>query len=76
MVVVIAWIQLEHCVNALTAIEGMNLFCILSDTPQDLVSRFALLIAQRKVHVFWMALRFMREEVLLIYSAGLSCRIA
>ena len=44
LVIVIAWIQLEHCVNALALIEGVNLLCVLPDTLQNRVSGFAFLV--------------------------------
>lgn len=33
LVIVIAWIQLKHCVDPLALIEGLDLLCILPDTP-------------------------------------------
>ena len=44
LVIVIAWIQLEHCVNALALIEGVNLLCILSNISQNRVSSFAFFV--------------------------------
>ena len=44
LVIVIARIQLEHGVNALALIEGVNLLCVLSDTSQNRVSGFAFLV--------------------------------
>ena len=44
LVIVIAWIQLEHCVNALATIEVVNLLCVLSNTLQNRVSGFAFLV--------------------------------
>ena len=46
MVIVIAWVQLEYRINALALVEGMNLFCVLSDTLKNRVSGLALLISQ------------------------------
>ena len=64
MIVVITWIQLEHCVNSLGLIECLNLFRVLSDIPQDWVPGLALLISQRKVHTIWPLFRFMGEDIL------------
>ena len=44
LVIVIAWIQLERCVNALATIEVVNLLCVLSNTLQNRVSGFAFLV--------------------------------
>lgn len=44
LVIVIAWIQLKHGVNALATIEGVNLLCVLSNTSQNRVSDFAFLV--------------------------------
>ena len=64
MVVVVPRVQLKHRVDPLGLIECLNLFCVLPDIPQDLVSRFALLVTQGKVHTIWPPLRFMEK----IYS--------
>ena len=56
---VIAWIQLERCVNALASIEGVNLLCVLSDISQNLVSSFALLVTQGEIHAVRPALWLM-----------------
>ena len=65
MVIVITWILMEHCVNALTLIKSTNLFRALSDISQNRVAGFALLIAQRKVHAVRPTLRFVGEDVVL-----------
>ena len=65
MIVVITWIQLEHCVNSLGLIECLNLFRVLPDIPQDRVSSFALLISKRKVHTVRPTLWLVRKDVLL-----------
>ena len=65
MIVVITWIQLEHCVNSLGLIEGLNLFRVLPDISQKWVSGFILLVTQRKVHVVRQTLWLMGENVLL-----------
>ena len=64
MVVVVPRVQLKHRVDPLGLIEYLNLFCVLPDIPQDLVSRFALLVTQGKVHTIWPPLRFMGEDIL------------
>ena len=64
MVVVVPRVQLKHRVDPLGLIECLNLFCVLPDIPQDLVSRFALLVTQGKVHTIWPPLRFMGEDIL------------
>ena len=65
MIVVITWIQLEHCVNSLGLIEGPNLFRVLPDISQKWASSFILLVTQRKVHVVRQTLWLMGENVLL-----------
>ena len=65
LVIVIAWIQLEHCVNALALIEGVNLLCVLSNTSQSRVSSFALLVPQGEIHAVRPALWLMGEDILL-----------
>ena len=65
LVIVIAWIQLEHCVNALASIEGVNLLCVLPNTSQNRVSSFVLLVTQGEIHAVQPALWFVGEDVLL-----------
>ena len=64
-VIVIAWIQLEHCVNSLGLIEGLNLFHVLPDVPQNRVPGLTLLVSQGKVHVVRPTLWLVRKNVLL-----------
>lgn len=56
---------MKHRINPFALVESMNLFCVLSDTSQNRVSSFALLVTQGKVHTIWTSLWLMGEDVLL-----------
>ena len=61
----IAWIQLERCVNALASIEGVNFLCVLSNISQNRVSSFTLVVPQGEIHAVRPALWLMGEDILL-----------
>ena len=65
MIVVVTRIKLKYRVDPLTLIEGLDLLCVLPDTPQDRIPGRALLVPQGEVHAVRSALRRMGEEVLL-----------
>ena len=65
MVVVVTWVQLKHRVDPLGLIKGLNLFRILPHAPQNRVSGFALLVSQGELHMVWLALWFVGEDVVL-----------
>ena len=65
MVIVISGVQLKHRVDSLGLIEGLNLFRILPDAPQNWVSDFALLVPQGEIHAVRPALWLMGEDILL-----------
>ena len=68
MVVVVAWIQLKYCVDPLALIEGLDLLRVLSDTSQNRIAGFALLVPQGKIHTLRPALWFMGDDIL--FHAG------
>lgn len=65
LVIVIAWIQLERCVNALASIEGVNFLCVLSNISQNRVSSFTLFVPQGEIHAVRPEIWLMGEDILL-----------
>ena len=65
MVVVISGVQLKHRVDSLGLIEGLNLFRILPDAPQNWVSGFALLVPQGEIYAVGPTLWLVKKDVLL-----------
>ena len=63
VVMIIYWIQLDHCVDPPCLIEHLELFRVLLDTLKNRVPGLALHISQRKVHAIWPTLWLMGEDV-------------
>lgn len=65
MIVAISEVQLKKRIDPLGSIEGINLLRVLSNTLQNLVSSFALLVPQGEIYAVWLTLWFVRKDVLL-----------
>ena len=76
MVVVVTRIQLKHRVDPPGLIEGLDLFRVLPHAPQNGVSGFALLVSQGEVHVVWLALRFVGEDIVTYFREFYEARRA
>ena len=68
LIIVIAWIQMERCVNALASIEGVNFLCVLSNISQNRVSSFTLFVPQGEIHAVWPTLWLVEEDI--VFHSG------
>ena len=65
MVVVVTRIYLKHRVDPLALIEGLDLLCVLPDTPQNRIPGLALLVSQGEVHAVRPTLWLIGEDIVL-----------
>ena len=61
----ISGIQLEHRVDALVLVKGLDLLCIFLNCFQDWIAGLGLLVPQREIDAVWLALRLVGEDVFL-----------